>query len=90
MALTPCRECGTAISPEARSCPSCGSPQYRSGHLGHGVASLLIPGLGQAFQGRWGAAAFHFLTAAVLWTVLMGWVVNLASAAGAWMYRQWR
>lgn len=32
MALKPCRECGTGVSPEARTCPKCGVPKpVRSG-----------------------------------------------------------
>lgn len=50
------------------------------------IASLIIPGLGQACQGRPFTALCHFLIGLVVWVGsfgLLGWVVNLCSAFGA-------
>lgn len=43
--------------------------------------SLVIPGLGQLYQGRRPAAVVHFFLAALLWLLGYGWIVHLYSAA---------
>ncbi len=45
--------------------------------------SLIIPGLGQLYQGRRPAAVVHFVLAVLLWLLTYGWVVHLYSAAEA-------
>lgn len=56
--------------------------------LVRGMCSLLIPGLGQMLQGRNGAAAFHLFAAAVLWVLMLGWIVHICSAIGAASYER--
>ena len=50
------------------------------------LASFFIPGLGQLLQGRWLLAGFMFVLTAVLWLVLLGWVVHLWSIVDAALY----
>jgi TM2 domain-containing membrane protein YozV len=47
------------------------------------LASFFIPGLGQLLQGRLLAAIIHFVLAAALWVVLLGWIVHLWSILSA-------
>ncbi len=54
-----------------------------TGNVIAAIASLCIPGLGQLLQGRLFAAITHFVLAAVLWIVLLGWVVHLWSIYSA-------
>jgi hypothetical protein len=59
------------------------------------LASFFIPGLGQLLQGRWLLAGFMFLLTAMLWLILMGWVIHLWSIIDAAVYerpvsRGWR
>lgn len=63
-----------------------GAAPTRRGKGGNVAASLLslwIPGLGQVTQGRVGRGAAMFAGAAVLWVVLLGWVVHIAAAVEA-------
>jgi len=57
--------------------------QGSSGNVIAAVCSFFIPGLGQLVQGRLLAAALHFVLAAALWFVLMGWAVHLWSIIDA-------
>lgn len=50
------------------------------------LASFFIPGLGQLLQGRWVLAGFMFVMAAVLWIILLGWIIHLWSIIDAAMY----
>lgn len=57
---------------------------------GPAIASLFIPGLGQACQGRKLAAFMHFVIAMLLWVGtlgVLGWAVNVCSAFGAASWR---
>ena len=47
------------------------------------LCSFFIPGLGQLVQGRLLPAAIHFVLAAVLWLVLLGWIIHLWSILDA-------
>ena len=47
------------------------------------LGSLIIPGLGQLYQGRRPAAIIHFGLAVLLWLFGYGWVVHLYSAVEA-------
>ncbi|MEM6286622.1 MAG: hypothetical protein AAF845_05655 [Bacteroidota bacterium] len=67
----------------AATAPPSPKRQGSGGNVLAALASLLFPGLGQLLQGRLGDAFFHFLIACILWFLLMGWVVHLASAIGA-------
>lgn len=53
------------------------------GNVAASLLSLWIPGLGQLTQGRVGRGAAMFAGAAVLWVVLLGWVVHIAAAVEA-------
>lgn len=47
------------------------------------VFSLVVPGLGQLYQGRRPAAVIHFVLAVMLWMLGYGWIVHLYSAVEA-------
>lgn len=53
------------------------------GNIAASLLSLWIPGLGQVTQGRVGRGAAMFAGAAVLWVVLLGWIVHIAAAVEA-------
>src|SRR5215210_4474940 len=61
--------------------------QGSAGNVIAALASFFIPGLGQLLQGRLGIAAVQFVLAAVLWFILMGWVIHLWSILDAALYR---
>ena len=48
-----------------------------------GVASFFVPGLGQLIDGRVGTGVIHFVLAAFLWMMMLGWLVHLYSAYDA-------
>lgn len=50
------------------------------------LASFFIPGLGQLLQGRWLRAGVFFIMTAVLWLILLGWVIHLWSIIDAALY----
>ena len=50
------------------------------------LASFFIPGLGQLLQGRWLIAAFMFVLTALLWLILLGWIIHLWSIVDAALY----
>lgn len=55
------------------------------------LASFFIPGLGQLLQGRWLFAAVMFVLTALLWLVLLGWIIHLWSIVDAAVYESdWR
>lgn len=57
------------------------------------LASFFIPGLGQLLQGRWLLAGFMFIMTALLWLILLGWIIHLWSIVDAAIYRapdDWR
>ncbi|QKJ68043.1 hypothetical protein HQN60_00775 [Deefgea piscis] len=47
------------------------------------LASFFIPGLGQLLQGRLLKAALMFVAAAILWFILLGWIIHLWSIIDA-------
>jgi TM2 domain-containing membrane protein YozV len=53
--------------------------QGSGGNVLAAICSFFIPGLGQLVQGRLLAAAVQFVLAAVLWWVLLGWIVHIYS-----------
>ncbi|HNR67023.1 MAG TPA: hypothetical protein PKN04_04255 [bacterium] len=57
--------------------------QGSTGNVIAALASLVIPGLGQLLQGRLLAAVVHFLFAALLWVILLGWIVHIYSIVDA-------
>lgn len=52
------------------------------------LASFFIPGLGQLLQGRWLLAGFMFLLTALLWLILLGWLIHLWSIIDAAIYQR--
>jgi TM2 domain-containing membrane protein YozV len=51
------------------------------------LASFFIPGLGQLLQGRWLLAGLMFVLTALLWLILLGWIIHLWSIIDAAVYR---
>lgn len=63
------------------------SGQGSAGNVLAALCSLFIPGLGQLLQGRLMMAIIMFILAAVLWCVLLGWIIHLWSILDAAKYR---
>ena len=64
--------------------------EYGSGACGNvicALASFFIPGLGQLLQGRWVLAGMMFILTALLWLILLGWVIHLWSIIDAALYK---
>ena len=61
--------------------------QGSTGSVIAAVCSFFIPGLGQLVQGRVIAALLHFVLAALLWIILMGWIVHLWSIIDAAIWK---
>jgi TM2 domain-containing membrane protein YozV len=53
------------------------SGQGSTGNVIAALASFFIPGLGQLIQGRFLMALIHFVLAAVLWVIWLGWIIHL-------------
>lgn len=60
--------------------------QGSAGNVIAALASFFIPGLGQLLQGRWILAGFMFILAALLWLILLGWIIHLWSIIDAAVY----
>lgn len=61
--------------------------QGSTGNVIAALCSFFIPGLGQLIQGRLLMAIVQFALAAVLWFLLLGWLVHLWSIIDAAIYR---
>jgi TM2 domain-containing membrane protein YozV len=61
--------------------------QGTAGNVIAALCSFFIPGLGQLVQGRLFAAVVQFVLAAVLWLILLGWIVHLWSILDAAMFK---
>ncbi|MBA2743918.1 MAG: hypothetical protein H0U43_06355 [Chthoniobacterales bacterium] len=61
--------------------------QGSTGNVIAALCSFFIPGLGQLIQGRVMMALIQFVLAAVLWIVLLGWLVHLWSIIDAAMFK---
>jgi TM2 domain-containing membrane protein YozV len=61
--------------------------QGSAGNVIAALCSFFVPGLGQLLQGRVLMAAIQFCLAAVLWVVLLGWLVHLWSIVDAAMFK---
>jgi TM2 domain-containing membrane protein YozV len=57
-----------------------------AGNVLAALASFFIPGLGQLLQGRWILAGFMFVLTALLWLILLGWIIHLWSIVDAAIY----
>ncbi len=58
-----------------------------TGNVIAAICSFFVPGLGQLVQGRLFMALVHFIMAAVLWWILMGWIVHLWSILDAAVWK---
>jgi hypothetical protein len=56
------------------------------GNVISALASFFVPGLGQLLQGRWLIAAFMFILTALLWLILLGWIIHLWSIIDAALF----
>lgn len=63
------------------------SGQGSAGNVIAALASFFIPGLGQLVQGRPIAAVIQFLLAALLWLILLGWIIHIWSILDAAWYK---
>ena len=61
--------------------------QGSAGNVIAALCSFFVPGLGQLVQGRLLAAVVHFVLAALLWIILLGWLVHLWSIIDAALFR---
>jgi TM2 domain-containing membrane protein YozV len=57
-----------------------------NGNVIAALASFFIPGLGQLLQGRWLLAGFMFVLTALLWLILLGWIIHLWSIVDAALF----
>ena len=64
------------------------SGQGTTGNVIAALASFFIPGLGQLLQGRLFMAIIHFVFAALLWIILLGWLIHLWSILDAAMWKK--
>ena len=60
--------------------------QGSAGNVIAALCSFFIPGLGQLVQGRLLSAIVHFVLAALLWIVLLGWIIHIWSIIDAAKY----
>jgi TM2 domain-containing membrane protein YozV len=61
--------------------------QGSTGNVIAALCSFFIPGLGQLLQGRLLMAIVQFCLAAVMWIVLLGWLIHLWSILDAALYK---
>ena len=61
--------------------------QGSAGNVLAALCSFFIPGLGQLLQGRPVMALIHFVLAAGLWIILLGWIIHLWSILDAAMFK---
>jgi len=61
--------------------------QGSTGNVIAAICSFFIPGLGQLVQGRFVAAVIHFVLAALLWLIFLGWIMHLWSIIDAARFR---
>lgn len=64
------------------------SGQGSTGNVIAALASFFIPGLGQLLQGRLFMSIIHFVLAAVLWIILLGWLIHFWSILDAALWKK--
>ena len=64
--------------------------QGSTGNVLAAICSFFIPGLGQLVQGRLLKAIVMFVLAAVLWIVMLGWLIHLWSILDAALFKPGR
>jgi TM2 domain-containing membrane protein YozV len=57
--------------------------QGSAGNVLAALCSFFIPGLGQLLQSRLLMAIVHFVSAALLWLIFLGWIIHLWSILDA-------
>jgi len=65
----------------------CMAGQGSAGNILAALCSFFIPGLGQLLQGRLLMAIVQFCLAAILWFVLLGWIIHLWSILDAALFK---
>ena len=60
--------------------------QGSGGNVIAALCSFFVPGLGQLLQGRLLIAIVQFVLAAILWFILLGWIIHLWSIIDAARY----
>jgi len=63
------------------------SEQGSAGNVIAALCSFFIPGLGQLLQGRLIKAIIQFVLAAILWAILLGWIIHLWSILDAALFK---
>lgn len=61
--------------------------QGSAGNVIAALCSFFVAGLGQLVQGRVLAAVVHFVLAAILWIIWLGWIVHLWSIIDAALFK---
>ena len=61
--------------------------QGSAGNVIAALCSFFVAGLGQLVQGRLLAAVVHFVLAALLWIIWLGWIVHLWSIIDAALFK---
>jgi TM2 domain-containing membrane protein YozV len=61
--------------------------QGSTGNVIAALASFFVPGLGQLIQGRPVKAFVMFVLAAVLWLILLGWIIHFWSIIDAALWK---
>ena len=61
--------------------------QGSAGNVLAALASFFVPGLGQLLQGRLVIAIVMFVLAALLWFLLLGWIIHLWSILDAALWK---
>ncbi len=61
--------------------------QGSAGNVIAALCSLVIPGLGQLIQGRLLMAIIMFVLAAVLWSIVLGWLIHIWSVLDAALFK---
>ena len=61
--------------------------QGSAGNVLAALCSFFIPGLGQLLQGRLLMAIVQFCLAAILWFILLGWIIHLWSILDAALFK---
>jgi TM2 domain-containing membrane protein YozV len=61
--------------------------QGSTGNVIAALASFFIPGLGQLIQGRLVRAVIFFVVGALLWIIMLGWIMHLWSILDAALWK---
>ena len=78
------REIVSQVESQALAAVTPGTPARKSGgNIAPALLSLWIPGLGQLTQGRVGRGFAMFGATALLWVILLGWIMHLTAAVDA-------